>query len=56
MEGKNRVLLQGKKVLAADWGSDSIAKICELNKIKCLILRGITDIPKKQISLKRDIP
>jgi len=47
--------LEGKKVLAADWESASIAKICGLNKVKCLILRGITDIPKKQISLIRDI-
>ena len=53
--GEHRELLQGEKVLAADWESASIAKICELNKTKCLILRGITDIPKKQISLKRDI-
>lgn len=53
--GEHRELLQEKKVLAADWESASIAKICELNKTKCLILRGITDIPKKQILLKRDI-
>jgi len=55
LDDENRAFLQGKKVLAADWESDSIAKICELNKIKCLILRGVTDIPKKQISLKQDI-
>ena len=55
LDDENRVLLQGKNVLAADWESASIAKICELNKIKCLILRGITDIPQKQTSLKRDI-
>lgn len=47
--------LQGEKVLAADWESASIAKNCEFNKVKRLILRGITDIPKKQISLIRDI-
>ncbi|OGP91825.1 MAG: hypothetical protein A2157_03290 [Deltaproteobacteria bacterium RBG_16_47_11] len=54
-DDEHRGQLQGKKVVAADWESASIAKICELNKIKCLILRGITDIPKKQISLKQDI-
>ena len=52
---EHRKVLQNKKVLTADWESASIAKICKLNKIKCLILRGITDIQKKQVSLKRDI-
>jgi nucleoside phosphorylase len=55
LDDENRVFLHGKKVLAADWESASIAKICELNKMKCLILREVTDIPKKQISLKQDI-
>lgn len=55
LDNEHRGQLQGKKVLAADWESASIAKICGLNKVKCLILRGITDIPKKQISLKRNI-
>ena len=36
----------------ADWESASIAKVCELNRIKCLILRGVTDIPEKS---KEDI-
>ena len=47
--------LQGKKVLAADWESASIAKICKLNKIKCLILRGVSDIPEKRRESKEDI-
>jgi adenosylhomocysteine nucleosidase len=55
LDYENRVLLQGKKVLAADWESDSIAKICELNKIKCLILRGVSDIPEKRRESKEDI-
>ncbi len=55
LDDEHREVLQGEKVLAADWESASIAKICEFNKIKCLILRGITDIPKKQTSLKQDI-
>jgi adenosylhomocysteine nucleosidase len=55
LDDENRVFLQGKKVLAADWESASIAKICELNKIKCLILRGVSDIPEKSRKLKEDI-
>jgi adenosylhomocysteine nucleosidase len=55
LDDGNRVLLQGRKVLAADWESASIAKICKSNKMKCLILRGITDIPTKRISLRRAI-
>jgi adenosylhomocysteine nucleosidase len=55
LDVEDRVLLQGKKVLAADWESDSIAKICELNKIKCLILRGVSDIPEKRRKSKEDI-
>ncbi|OGP60999.1 MAG: hypothetical protein A2162_07340 [Deltaproteobacteria bacterium RBG_13_52_11b] len=43
--GGSRRKLQKKGILAADWESASIAKVCELNKIKCLILRGVTDIP-----------
>jgi adenosylhomocysteine nucleosidase len=45
--------LQTAKILAADWESASIAKICELNKIKCLILRGVSDIPQDKSSSKR---
>ena len=44
---KVRKMLQERNVLAADWESASIARICELNKIKCLILRGVSDIPYK---------
>ncbi len=42
---KSRRMLQKERVLAADWESASFAKVCELNKVKCLILRGVTDIP-----------
>lgn len=42
---KSRRMLQKEGVLAANWESASIAKVCELNKVKCLILRGVTDIP-----------
>jgi adenosylhomocysteine nucleosidase len=52
---KCRRELQKEDVLAADWESASIAKVCELNRIKCLILRGVTDIPEKRKSLKEDI-
>jgi adenosylhomocysteine nucleosidase len=44
--------LQTAKILAADWESASIAKICQLNKIKCLILRGVSDIPQDESSSK----
>jgi adenosylhomocysteine nucleosidase len=50
---KCRGKLQEAKILAADWESASIAKVCELNKIKCLILRGVSDIPEETPSSKR---
>lgn len=40
-----REILQKEKVLGADWESGAISKVCELNKVKCLVLRGVTDIP-----------
>jgi nucleoside phosphorylase len=49
-----RKLLQGKNVLGADWESGAIAKVCELNGIKCLILRGVSDIPKEHPSPDQD--
>ena len=55
LDNGHRKLLQNKKVLAVDWESASIAKICELNKIKCLILRGISDIPEKRGESKEGI-
>ena len=48
LDGKNRLLLQKRGVLAADWESASIATVCRLNEINCLILRGISDIPATQ--------
>ncbi len=54
MDYKQRMELQGKKVIAADWESASIAKVCELNRMKCLILRGVTDIPKRRGTLKQE--
>jgi adenosylhomocysteine nucleosidase len=51
---KQRMKLQREKVITADWESASIAKVCELNRMKCLILRGVTDIPKKHGGLKQD--
>jgi adenosylhomocysteine nucleosidase/adenosylhomocysteine/aminodeoxyfutalosine nucleosidase len=52
---KIRKFLQESDVLAADWESASIAKVCELNGVKCLILRGVSDIPRKGRALKEDI-
>jgi len=37
--------LKKENILAVDWESGAIAKICEINSTKCLILRGITDKP-----------
>lgn len=54
LDYKQRRALQGENVLAADWESASIAKVCELNKMKCLVLRGVTDIPKQHGGLKQD--
>jgi adenosylhomocysteine nucleosidase len=42
---KWRERLRKENVLGADWESGAISKVCELNKMKCLILRGVTDIP-----------
>jgi adenosylhomocysteine nucleosidase len=47
LEDEHRGPLQSKGVLAADWESASIATVCKLNKIRCLILRGVSDIPEK---------
>jgi len=52
---KARKILQEWGVLAADWESASIAKVCELNRIRCLILRGVSDIPEKRGESKEDI-
>ena len=52
---KYRRKLQKEGALAADWESASIAKVCELNRIKCLILRGVSDIPEKRRESKEDI-
>ena len=38
-------LLRKENVLVVDWESGAITKICELNKVKCLVLRGISDKP-----------
>ena len=55
LDYKCRELLKQKNILGADWESGAISKVCELNKMKCLILRGVTDIPEEQISPDQDI-
>ncbi len=55
ISSESRRILQREGVLAADWESASIAKVCELNNIKCLILRGVTDIPPVRNDLNVDI-
>lgn len=40
-------MLRSENVLCADWESGAISHICKLNNIKCCVIRGITDIPRK---------
>jgi len=37
--------LRKENILAVDWESGAISKICDINRIKCIILRGVTDKP-----------
>ena len=32
-------------VLAADWESGAIAAVCRLNRVRWMVLRGVTDVP-----------
>ncbi len=34
--------------MAADWESGSIAWVCARNGVKCLILRGVTDLVREE--------
>jgi adenosylhomocysteine nucleosidase len=49
-----RKKLQRRNVLGADWESGAIAKVCQRNRVKCLILRGVSDIPGKSQLPDRD--
>ncbi|MCK5072393.1 MAG: 5'-methylthioadenosine/S-adenosylhomocysteine nucleosidase [Bacteriovoracaceae bacterium] len=40
--------LREDNFLAVDWESGAISLVCSINKIKCLILRGVSDIPKSE--------
>jgi len=40
-----RKRLANANVLGADWESGAISKVCELNKLKFLVMRGVTDVP-----------
>ena len=42
---RNLKWLRELNSLGADWESGAIAKICSLNKIRCAVLRGVSDIP-----------
>lgn len=44
---ETREILRKENVLCADWESGAIAFICSLNKVKCCIVRGISDVPKE---------
>lgn len=37
---------KNEEILCGDWESFSVAKVCKLNKTNCIIVRGISDIPK----------
>ncbi len=47
LDFKTAEYLKKYQILAADWESGAIAKICELNKVECLILRGVSDKPSE---------
>lgn len=40
-------ILKRQNILCVDWESAAIAYVCSINKIKCCIARGITDLPIK---------
>lgn len=40
----NYHFLRDEEVMAADWETASIAKICSINGIKCCVLRGVSDL------------
>jgi nucleoside phosphorylase len=40
----NHYLLSEHEVLAADWETAAIAKICSINGIRCCVLRGVSDV------------
>lgn len=46
--------LANKNVLCADWESGAISHICRLNNVKYCILRGISDIPRKDDEQSND--
>jgi adenosylhomocysteine nucleosidase/adenosylhomocysteine/aminodeoxyfutalosine nucleosidase len=48
MDFLTRVKLQDQNVLGADWESGAIAYVCKVNDVKCYIVRGVSDIPKKR--------
>ena len=40
--------LREDNFIAVDWESGAISLVCSINKVKCLILRGVSDIPKSE--------
>jgi adenosylhomocysteine nucleosidase len=41
---ENYQILKDQEVIAADWETASIAKICSINGIKCCVIRGVSDV------------
>lgn len=45
---EQKELLSGKDILCADWESGAISHICRINGVPCTVLRGVTDMPRKE--------
>lgn len=43
----NKLKYKNEDILCGDWESFSVAQVCKLNKTNCVIVRGISDIPKQ---------
>lgn len=41
---ENCHILKDEEVMAADWETASIAKICSINGIRCCVIRGVSDV------------
>ncbi|HJO95974.1 MAG TPA: 5'-methylthioadenosine/S-adenosylhomocysteine nucleosidase [Victivallales bacterium] len=51
-EGAN--CLRKENILAADWESGAISKICDINDVKCIIFRGVSDKPTENSSSDKE--
>ncbi|MCP4180196.1 MAG: 5'-methylthioadenosine/S-adenosylhomocysteine nucleosidase [bacterium] len=51
---KTASTLRKENFLAADWESGAISKVCSINRVKCIILRGISDKPVENSSSDKE--